>query len=237
MTLSFDGAVAGWCQLPSPAAAEIVGSSGVDLLCLDAQHGLLGDDSVLACLQALRGVPTLVRVPHNAPDPIARALDRGADGVIVPLVDSAAEAAAAVAACAYPPAGVRSFGPTRVGWSGADVLARGRCVIMVETVSAVADLPAILRLDGVDAIFVGPSDLSLSSGRAAIPPLDDEGYRDLLRTVTEACRGAGMPVGVYCGDPAWAPTFRELGFTWLTMPAESGLLQAAVGSALAALRP
>ncbi|GAA4707462.1 aldolase/citrate lyase family protein [Pseudonocardia yuanmonensis] len=236
MSLSFDGAVAGWCQLPSPAAAEIVGSSGVDLVCLDAQHGLLGDDSLLASLQALRGVPTLVRVPHNAPDPISRALDRGADGVIVPLVDSAAEAAAATAACAYPPAGVRSFGPTRVGWTGADVLARGACVIMIETMAAVADLPAILQVDGVDALFVGPSDLSLSSGRAAIPPLDDEGYRDLLRSVTGQCREAGMPVGVYCGSTEWVATYRELGFTWLTMPAEAGLLQAAVGSTLAAFR-
>ncbi|MCE0762312.1 aldolase/citrate lyase family protein [Pseudonocardia kujensis] len=236
MSLSFDGAVAGWCQLPSPAAAEIVGSSGVDLVCLDAQHGLLGDDSLLASLQALRGVPTLVRVPHNAPDPIARALDRGADGVIVPLVDSAVEAAAAASACAYPEAGVRSFGPTRVGWTGADVLARGRCVIMVETMAAVADLPAILLVEGVDAIFVGPSDLSLSSGRAAIPPLDDDGYRDLLRSVTAQCREAGMPVGVYCGAPDWAPTYRALGFTWLTLPSEAGLLQGAVGAALAALR-
>jgi 4-hydroxy-2-oxoheptanedioate aldolase len=236
MTLSFDGVVAGWCQLPSPTAAEIVGSSGVDLVCLDAQHGLLGDDSLLASLQALRGVPTLVRVPHNAPAPIARVLDRGADGVIVPLVDSAAEAAAAAAACAYPPAGVRSFGPTRVAWTGADTGARGRCVIMVETMAAVADLHAILQVEGVDAIFVGPSDLSLSSGRAAVPPLDDAGYRDLLSSVTGQCRAAGMPVGIYCGSTDWAATYRDLGFTWLTLPSEVGLLQGAVGSALAALR-
>ncbi|MCE3554335.1 aldolase/citrate lyase family protein [Pseudonocardia sp. RS11V-5] len=236
MSLSFDGAVAGWCQLPSPTTAEIVGSSGVDLVCLDAQHGLLDDDFLLASLQALRGVPTLVRVPHNAPHAIARALDRGADGVIVPLVDSAAEAAAAASACAYPPAGVRSFGPTRVGWTGADVLARGRCVIMVETMAAVEDLPAILQVEGVDAIFVGPSDLSLSSGRAAIPPVDDDEYRDLLRSVTARCREAGMPVGVYCGAPAWAPIFRELGFTWLTLPSEAALLQGALGTAVAAFR-
>jgi 4-hydroxy-2-oxoheptanedioate aldolase len=107
---------------------------------------------------------------------------------------------------------------------------------MVETMSAVADLAAILQVPGVDALFVGPSDLSLSSGRAAVPPLDDEGYRDLLRSVTGPCREAGLPVGVFCGSPGWAATYRELGFTWLTLPSEAGLLQGAVGSAVAALR-
>lgn len=214
------GAVVGWCAVGSAVTVEIVARSGVDLVCVDAQHGLVGD--LLPLLQACGETPALVRVSHNAPEPIAQALDRGAAGVIVPLVNSADEARAAVAACAYPPAGSRSFGPSRLGWTGQDVLARGGCVIMIETMAAVADLAGIAAVPGVDALFVGPSDLSLSSGRSAVPPLDDAGYRDLLRGVTSA---TDLPVGVFCGDPDWAPVYRGLGFTWLTLPAEATLLR------------
>jgi len=224
-----DGVVAGWCSLAGPSTVEMVAHSGVDLVCLDAQHGLLTDHDLLSAIQACGSVPALVRVARNAPDAIARALDRGAAGIIVPLVDSAAEAEAAVAACGYPPRGTRSFGPTRVGWTGRDVLAPGGCVIMIETMAAVADLAAIVAVPGVDAVFVGPSDLSLSSGRAAVPPLDDPGYRDLLRSVTG---GSTVPVGVYCGDVEWAPIYRDLGFTWLTLPAEASLLRRGLASAL-----
>ncbi|GAA4537276.1 HpcH/HpaI aldolase family protein [Pseudonocardia xishanensis] len=229
-----DGVVAGWCALGGPSTVEIVARSGVDLVCLDTQHGLLDDHDLLPAIQACGPVPALVRVSHNGPEPIASALDRGAAGVIVPLVNSAAEAAAATAACAYPPAGTRSFGPTRVGWTGGDVLAPGGCVIMIETMAAVADLAAIVAVPGVDALFVGPSDLSLGSGRAAVPPLDDAGYRDLLRSVTAA---TALPVGVFCGDPAWAPVYRDLGFTWLTLPAEATLLQQGLAAALGRVRP
>lgn len=221
------GAVVGWCAVGATATVEMVARSGVDLVCLDAQHGVLGD--LLPLLQACGGTPALVRVSHNAPEPIAQALDRGAAGVIVPLVDSASEAAAAAAACAYPPAGTRSFGPSRVGWTGRDVLAPGGCVIMIETMAAVADLDAIAAVPGVDALFVGPSDLSLSSGRGAVPPLDDPGYRALLRGITGA---TDLPVGVFCGDPDWAPRYRELGFTWLTLPAEATLLQQGLRAAV-----
>ncbi|SDE52826.1 HpcH/HpaI aldolase family protein [Pseudonocardia oroxyli] len=221
------GAVVGWCAVGATATVEMVARSGVDLVCLDAQHGVLGD--LLPLLQACGETPALVRVSHNAPEPIAQALDRGAAGVIVPLVDSATEAAAAAAACAYPPAGTRSFGPSRVGWTGRDVLAPGGCVIMIETMAAVADLDAIAAVPGVDALFVGPSDLSLSSGRGAVPPLDDPGYRDLLRGITGA---TDLPVGVFCGDPEWAPRYRELGFTWLTLPAEATLLQQGLRAAV-----
>ncbi|GAA1832675.1 aldolase/citrate lyase family protein [Pseudonocardia ailaonensis] len=228
--------LAGWCQLPSPAGAEVVAASGVDLVCVDAQHGLIGDDALLAMLQALRGTRVLVRVPRNAPDAIGHALDRGADGVIVPLVDSADQAAAATAACAYPPDGHRSFGPTRHAWAGADTSARGGCVIMIETLAGARDLPAILEVPGVDAIFVGPSDLALSAGKPAVPPLEDEDYAALLRSITRQCREAGMPVGVYCGAPAWAARYRELGFTWLTLPADHALLSTALAAALTEMR-
>jgi hypothetical protein len=159
-----DDAVGGWLQLPGPATAELMGSVGYDFVCVDTQHGLIGDDALLPMLQALAatGTPSLVRVSHNALDVIGRALDRGAAGVVVPLVESVEEAAAAVVACHYPPRGTRSYGPTRVAWGDADVLAPGLCAVMIETAAGLAALPGILQVDGVDAVFVGP--------RSARPP-------------------------------------------------------------------
>lgn len=234
--------VGGWLQLPSPAVAEVVGSVGFDLVCVDTQHGLIGDDTVLGMLQALTaaGTRSLVRVPGHGPEAIGRALDRGADGVLVPLVDTAGQAAAAVDACRYPPAGHRSFGPVRPSWLGRDPLSSGRCVVMVETVAAVANLEEILAVEGVDAVFVGPSDLALAHGfelRAQAPggPRCDE-YGELVAAIFGRCAAAGVPAGVYCDSPAHARRFRELGATFTMLAAEHAVLRAALTEQLAAAR-
>ncbi|MBC3192336.1 hypothetical protein H7X46_14820 [Pseudonocardia sp. C8] len=235
-------AVGGWLQLPSPAVAEVVGSVGFDVVCVDTQHGLIGDDTTLGMLQALTatGTRSLVRVPGHGAEPIGRALDRGADGVIVPLVDTAEQAAAAVAACRYPPDGHRSFGPVRPSWLGRDLLAGGRCVVMVETVAAVANLAEILAVDGLDAVFIGPSDLALAHGfplSAQDPdgPRADE-YGELVGGITGRCAAAGVPVGIYCNSPAHARRFRELGCTFTMLGAEQAILRAALAEQLARAR-
>jgi 4-hydroxy-2-oxoheptanedioate aldolase len=229
-----DDAVGGWLQLPGPATAELMGSVGYDFVCVDTQHGLIGDDALLPMLQALAatGTPSLVRVSHNALDVIGRALDRGAGGVVVPLVESVEEAAAAVAACHYPPRGARSYGPTRVAWGDADVLAPGLCAVMIETAAGLAALPGILQVDGVDAVFVGPSDLALGTGRALAGQDEDPSYDELLASITAQCTAAGIPVGIYCASPAHVHRFRGLGFTWFAGPAEGALLRAAARTAL-----
>ncbi len=226
----------GWLQLPGSASAELMGSVGFDFVCVDQQHGLIGDDALLPMLQALAatGTPALVRVTTNEPATIGRALDRGAAGVIVPLVNSAAEAARAVDACRYPPHGHRSFGPTRVAWR--PTAPEPLCIVMVETLDAVDALPAILATPGVDAVFVGPSDLALSAGSAPDSPLDDPAFIDLLRSVIEPVRGAGLPVGGYCASPAHVHRYRELGATFAALCSEATLLRAAALAHLAASR-
>src|SRR3979409_48696 len=104
-----------WCTIPSPWTAEVASRSGHDWVCVDTQHGLIGYDVMLPMLQAISagGAPSFVRVPWNEPGTIMKALDAGAGGVIVPMVNSAEEARAAVGACRYPPPGFRSEGPTR----------------------------------------------------------------------------------------------------------------------------
>ena len=136
------------CTSPGSASAELIGSVGFDFACVDLQHGVVDDDSVLPMLQALAATdtPSLVRVQSNTPESICRALDRGADGVIVPLVNSADEATAAVIACHHPPRGIRSYGPVRAPWH--PPRAEPVCVVMVETPDAVAALPDMLKVDG-----------------------------------------------------------------------------------------
>lgn len=225
--------VGGWLQLPDTATAELMGSVGFGFACLDQQHGLIGDDAVVPMLQALAatGTPSIVRVPVNEPAPIGRALDRGAAGVLVPLVGSAEEAALAVAACHHPPRGSRSYGPTRLAW--APLPADPACIVMIETLEAVEQAPAIAAVEGLDAVFVGPSDLSLSAGLPFSAQLDDPGFADLLRRVVQPCQERGLPLGIYCASPAHVHHFRELGFTFFTLMSEIALLRGAAVEKLA----
>jgi 4-hydroxy-2-oxoheptanedioate aldolase len=230
------GQIGAWLQLPGSATAELVGSVGFDFVCVDQQHGLIGDDALLPMLQgiAVTGTPSLVRVTANDPAVIGRALDRGAAGVVVPLVDSPEEADAAVAACHYPPRGNRSYGPTRSAWRGEPQAPL--CVVMVETTAAVAALPRILEVDDLDAVFIGPSDLALGAGMPLRAQDGDPAYEDLLGSVIGPCREAGMPVGIYCASPAHARRFRDMGCSFVTLQSEASMLAAAAAANLAAAR-
>lgn len=219
------GAHGAWLQLPGPATAELVASAGFDFVTVDQQHGLIGDDTLLPMLLALGDVPTLVRPAATTADAIGRVLDRGADGVIVQMIDSAADAAAAVAACHHPPRGTRSYGPVRQGWRGerpAPV-----CVVMIETVGAVAAVAGIAAVDGVDALFVGPSDLALAHGMPTSAQNGDAEYDALLERIVDAATAAGKPLGIYTASAAHARRFRGLGFTFTAGPSEATLLRAA----------
>ncbi|MHA6794587.1 HpcH/HpaI aldolase family protein [Pseudonocardia bannensis] len=235
--------VGGWCQLPGSATAELMGAVGFDFVCIDTQHGLIGDDALLPMLQALdaTGTPALVRVAGNDPVPVSRALDRGAAGVIVPLVNSADEARRAVAACHYPPRGARSFGPTRVTWGAraaatADGAEPPVCIVMVETPAAVEAVPAILDVAGVDAVFVGPSDLALGAGLPTGAQHGDPDYDALLSAIVGPCRDRGVPVGIYSASADHVHRFRGLGFSFFALLSDASMLWAAATGHLRASR-
>lgn len=235
--LHLDGdAVVGWLQLPGSATAELIGSVGFDAVCVDTQHGLIGGDALLPMVQALEatGTPALVRVADNDPALIGQALDRGAAGVIVPLVDSAEEARHAAAACHYPPRGVRSYGPTRVAWNPErpDPL----CIVMVETAAGVDALPETVAVEGVDAIFIGPSDLALGTGRPLSAQNGDPDYDELIRSIVTTGRDRGLPVGIYCASAAHVHRFRDLGCTFFALFSEASMLRAAAVAHLAESR-
>lgn len=224
----------GWCMLPSSLSAEVLALAGFDWVCVDRQHGLMSYGEAREQLVALdaRRVPSFVRVSWNEPPLIMRMLDAGAAGVVVPMVNSAKEASAAVSACRYPPKGSRSWGPTRVKehWSPghAGETEDALCVVMVETVEAVAVVDQIASVEGVDAIYVGPRDLALSASLGAEGEREHE--EELMALVIEACKAAGVPAGIACDNTTSVERWLAAGFTMFGLPPDFRLLTDAAGT-------
>ncbi len=233
-----------WCVVPSGFTAQLLAHAGFDWLCVDMQHGPVGYTEMRAIVQAVRftGVRTLVRVGANTGLEIGRALDVGADGVIVPMVSSAAEAAAAVAACRYPPLGVRSWGPSGAS-IGRDFTTDGAnrdvaCLVMVETIEGLANVDEIAAVPGLDGIYVGPNDLALSHGLPTL--LVDHGpvLTDAIATVADACLRHGITPGVAVYEPdaaAAVAKWQAVGYTFFGLPSDSLLLRRAAAELLASL--
>src|SRR5438093_109213 len=163
----------GWLSVSHGFTAEVMARQGFDALCVDMQHGTTDMNDVWPMLQAISQTDTVpvVRVPWNDPPTIMKALDLGAYAIIVPLINTAEDAAKAVAACRYPPVGMRSSGPVRaVHYGGADYLAKANDEIvvmaMIETKEGLANLDKICATPGLDAVYIGPSDLSFALGLA-----------------------------------------------------------------------
>jgi 4-hydroxy-2-oxoheptanedioate aldolase len=221
-----------WCALPCAAAVETLGLAGFDWLIVDTQHGLIGYEDLPVLLPAASnaGVPVIVRASWNEPSAIMKALDVGAEGVIVPMVSSPDDARRAVAACRFPPAGIRSWGPTRhvmhaPGYSPAAADRNTICVVMVETVEAVERIEEILAVPGIDAVFVGPSDLAVSMGLAPTGRPTEAGHVRLIETVLTACLKHGVVAGIACGDAAWTRRWRDAGFRMLAVPSDIDMLR------------
>lgn len=222
-----DGAVAhgGWLGIPDALVSETMGSLGFDYLCIDMQHGMADYTQALAMLQAMTGTDAvpIARVPWNEPGIIGRMLDAGALGVIIPMVNSAEEAQAAVNACRYAPLGTRSWGPTRAArlhenYSIAAANTAVACIPMIETATAVAAIDEILAVPGIDAIYIGPADLSITYGLK--PGGDNDGaFATAIDTVLAACERHGVVPGIHA-NPALAQKRREQGFRMITVASD-----------------
>jgi 4-hydroxy-2-oxoheptanedioate aldolase len=233
----------GWCMVPSAFLTEVVSAAGCDWLCIDTQHGLIDDAHMRVMVQAagIRRTPTVVRVPWNEPSSIMRALDAGADGVIVPMVNSVEEATAAAAATRYPPAGFRSWGPLRSGMAqpGFDPELGNRqtvCLVMIETVEAFERLDPILGVPGVDGVFVGPNDLAISHSGSNAEAGRSARDVEMIERIAEACAERGLAAGISCGDAAEAGRWERAGYTLLGLPSDAGLLGDALAGVLADAR-
>lgn len=214
----------------SPLIAEILARSGVDWIWIDEQHGPWDRESLYNAIQVvgLAGCAPIVRAGSNEFFRIGRALDAGALGVIVPMVNSVEEAEAAVHAAKYPPRGGRSSGGVRLRFLGDDYQATANdntlVALMIETVEAVEAVPEIASVDGVDCLFIGPGDLSVSMG---VQPGCDE-HEEMIQRIFRESNEVGTPVGFPCGTPEEAKMRGDQGFTLIHAGSENGMILAGI---------
>ena len=214
-----------WLAIPSIISAETAARVGYDYVCIDNQHGVNDYQQTVSMAQAilLGGGTPIARVPWNEPGIIGKMLDAGIEGVVVPMVNSVAEAQAVVRAGRYAPTGARSFGPVVAGmrrpnhydWSSDGIA----LIPMIETVEAIANLDDILAVPGIDAIYVGPADLSITLG---LPPGNNDGdskFDDALATIVKGCRKAGIVPGIHAAA-ALVERRLEQGFRMITVTSD-----------------
>jgi len=231
-----------WLSLADAHTAETLANMGFDWLCIDCQHGLTDYGDLTRLLPALSNSPTtpLVRVAANQPDQIGKALDAGAQGVIVPMVSTVGEAERAVSACRYPPQGLRSCGPIRAAMSEGIVYlqtanAQVACVVMIETQEGLRNVEAIAAVEGLDSLFIGPMDLCYGLG---LPPgsFTDPRFRDAVGAILTACKKHGRAVGMFGFTPEMAAQSLAVGFDFVSVGTDIGFLRAGAVQALASVR-
>ena len=225
----------GWLSIGNSFSAEVMARQGFDALCVDLQHGTTELAGLVPMLQAISQTDTapVVRVPWNDPAIIMKVLDLGAMSVIVPLVSTAEEAARAVAACRYPPDGIRSSGPIRaIQYAGADYLAEADkeivVIAMVETKLGLDNLDAICATPGLDAIYIGPSDLSFALG---LPPKMDNTDPLHLATcdkIRDTAHRHGKKACMHCVSAAFAAGAIKRGFDLVMLTSDINCMVAGV---------
>lgn len=221
----------GWLSVPSSFSAEVMAHQGFDWVCIDMQHGVIDYQVALTMLQAIGSTATtpIVRVPWNEFGIIGKVLDAGAMGVIIPMVNSVEEAKAAVAACRYFPDGSRSFGPTRAAYyAGTDYFQGANhevaCIPMIETSRAVERLDEILAVPGIDAVYVGPADLSITLGQQ--PRMDNEGaFEEARQKIAQACAARGITAGIHA-NAQLAAKHASTGYRMITISGDAGAMAA-----------
>lgn len=232
-----------WSVMPGTIGAEILAEAGADYVCVDQQHGVIDYGSMVPMFQAIRGggAAPITRVLSNDPFLIMKSLDAGSWAVIVPLVNSAEDAARAVSACRYPPRGIRSYGPVlAAGVIGSrdpeDLGGEVLCFVMVETVEALERVDEIAATPGLDGIYIGPSDLALSLGLPPTLEIMEGEHVEAVRRIREACHEHGIAAGIHAPSGAWAKRHAEAGFDLVTVASDAPLLRGATSREMAAAR-
>jgi 4-hydroxy-2-oxoheptanedioate aldolase len=238
---SGESLVGAFVSSPLLATSEVLAACGFDVLVADAEHSPLSPADVQTIIAGagLGGVPALVRLSDDSPTSIQYALDAGAAGVIVPRVHTAAQAAAVVAAASYPPRGTRGAGPGRSALYGLDraasmeeALAETLISVQIESAEAVSNLDAILAVEHLSMVFVGPNDLSHSLGR---PP--EEELRRVIDDVLVRAHGAGVRTGILAPTPELVDRYRRAGVSLLVTGTDLAMLAAGARAVIAALAP
>jgi 4-hydroxy-2-oxoheptanedioate aldolase len=235
--------VNGWLHVPSSFSAEVMAHAGWDSLTIDMQHGPVDYGNLVLMLQAISTTDTVpvVRVPWNDPGLIMRVLDAGCYAVICPMINTPEEAEAFVRACRYPPEGYRSFGPYRATlYGGQDYTDHANETVvtmaMIETQQALENLDEILSVQGLDAAFVGPSDLGQSLGYGSGMDRDEPVLLEAMERVLAAANERGLVCGIFTGSPEYASRMVEKGFRFVTISSDARLMASAATGVVAAVR-
>lgn len=236
-------AVAGWLSFDSRFATELMGHAGFDAVVVDMQHGPYHVESAIAMMQALSATPAtpMARCPSLDFGTINKLLDGGAWGIICPMIDTPEQARMLVSACRYPPAGARSFGPARgLLYGGPDYFEHANDTIevwaMIETRQGLDNLEAICAVDGLDGVFVGPSDLALALGEPPMPRWREAPLADALDRILQAARAAGRRTGIFCTSKEMSGDMRRAGYDLIVPGFDSMYLSAAAREWVAAAR-
>jgi 4-hydroxy-2-oxoheptanedioate aldolase len=232
-----------WLSLGSPLAAEQLSQAGFDWLNIEQEHAAIDASLTLSLLQAISLGDTvpMIRVPWNSGDWIKRALDAGAYGVVVPMVNSREEAELAVKACKYPPEGFRSVGGVRPRlYGGPDYVERANqeivVIVQVEHVEAVKHARDILSVPGIDAYFVGPNDLCMSLGLPPSLEPDVPAFWEALEEVQRTARDAGVAAGIHVATAERANRMLEAGYRFISIASDAAFMATAASSALKQVR-
>jgi len=232
-------AVGVWMVLGSPITVEIIANLGYDWIVVDTEHGAIDISTTQSIIQAISYTNTvpMVRVPWNDPSLIKRALDAGAYGLVIPMVNSREDAVRAVQAARYPPLGIRSYGGPRARlYGGVDYFEHANeeiaVVVQIEHIDAVNRADKILSVEGVDAFFIGPSDLAVSMGLK--PGLDqtDPRHVEAVSKVLAAGKKYGVPGGIHVGSAEAANERIAQGFQFVGLSSDEGFVRSAAVSAL-----
>ncbi|RJT42814.1 4-hydroxy-2-oxovalerate aldolase [Mesorhizobium waimense] len=235
--------IGSFAAIPHAVAVEVMAQSGLDFLCIDWEHAQMSRGMIENMVRAadLHQVPAMVRVPGHQPEAIAAVLDSGAQGVLVPRISTAAQAEAAVKACRYPPQGERGVGPGRAAGYGyripeyiAEANARTVVAVQVETAEGLANIEAIAAVEGVDVIFVGPGDLSVSID--AIGAQGADKLNAAIRTIIGVTIAHGRTAGIFCASPQPVGQWAAIGASFFILASDTMFLGAGAAANYAAAR-
>lgn len=233
----------GWLHVPSSFSAEVMAHAGYDSLTIDLQHGPPDVGSVVPMLQAISttDVVPFARVNWNDPGTIMKLLDAGCYGIICPMIEGREDAEAFVGACRYPPEGYRSYGPFRASlYGGPDYAANANETVvtmaMIETREALADLDGILKVPGLDAVFVGPSDLGQALGHGPGMDREEPEMVEAIGRVVGSAREKGLAAGIFTGSTEYAERMIEDGFNFVNVSTDARFMADAASAAAETLR-
>lgn len=231
-----------WCYLNNDLAMEMVSSQGCDYTLIDLQHGVADISQTISMVRAAQfhGTHPLIRTPFCDTEMIGKALDGGAAGIVVPMVENAETAAKMVQACCYPPHGIRSYGPVRAsilrGTMDPAILGDVASIAMIETIKGLEKVDEIANTKGLSAIYIGSVDLSISLGIGPKMPSDDKRFVDAIATIKASCDKAGIAVGLHCPNGENAKFYAQAGYKMITVATDIELLKNGVKHELAAAR-